>query len=182
MINVIPLFFQQSVSSQLNYCLLCTAVYSCVRWWSDYLLSDGSTTGWHPSNWLHWVNIVARVIFCYFYVITSRPGYQVSAKCVSLHNPVVHRTPSFSPPLSPTPTVPNFLCRYSSWTVWPWRWKQYSCSKCWELPTQQHSVTTQETWIFSTTTVRISDITYLNFCVTSCCPKKKNAFVSESAV
>jgi len=119
------------------------------------------------------VNIVAHVIFCYFCVITSHLAYQVSAKCISLHIPVVQHTPSFSPPLSPTPTVPNFLCKYSSWTVWPWRWKDYSCSECWELPTQQHSVTTKETWIFSSTTVRISDLTKPIFCVTPCCLKKQ---------
>jgi len=101
---------------------------------------------------------------------------QVSAKCISLHIPVVHHTPSFSPPLSPTPTVPSFLCRYSSWTVWPWRWKHYSCSNCCELPTQQQNVTTQETWIFSSTTVRISDLINLIFCVTSCWKKKVHSY------
>ena len=139
---------------------------------TDYLLIDGSTNGWRPSNWLQLVRIVARVIFCYFCVITSHPAYQVTAKCISLHTPVVHCRPSFSLPLSPTPTVPNFLCRYSSWTVWPWRWKHYSCSKCWKLPTQQHHVTNQETWIFSSTTIRISNLTNLIFCVISCCWKK----------
>jgi hypothetical protein len=148
LINVIPFCFQQSASSQFSYCL------------------DGSTTGWHPSNWLQPVSIVAHVIFCYFCDITSYPAYQVSAKCISLYIPVVHRTPSFSLPSLPTPTVPNFLCRYS-WTVWPWRWKHYSCSKCWELPTQQNCITTQKTWIFGSSTVRISDLTNLIFCVTS---------------
>ena len=149
---------------------------------TDYLLIGGSTTGWHPPNWLQLVSVVASVIICYFCVLTSHPAYQVSAKGISLHPPLVHHTPSVSLPMFPTPIVPNFLCRYSSWTVWPWRWKHCSCSKCWELPTQQHSITTQETWIFSSTTVRISDLTNLIFCVTSCCWKKKCGHVRICSV
>jgi len=44
---------------------------------------------------------------------------------------------------------------------WPWRWKYYYSSKRWELFTQQHIVTTQMTWILSSTIFRTLNLTLL---------------------
>jgi len=92
MINVMPLCFQQSVSSQLNYCLLCTAVDSCVRWWFNWLCIDWWKHNWLTSiKWLQLVSIVAHVIFCYFCVITrSLPSaYHYTSQWFTTH-PVFH--------------------------------------------------------------------------------------------
>ena len=37
---------------------------------------------------------------------------------------------------------------HAYWTAWPSRWSQYQPLKLQALPTQQHSITSQNTWIF----------------------------------
>jgi len=48
--------------------------------------------------------------------------------------------------------TPYLPCIYS-WTACFWRWRHYDPSTCWELLIQQHSITSQKTQIFSTTTI-----------------------------
>jgi hypothetical protein len=40
--------------------------------------------------------------------------------------------------------------------AWPWRWRQYDLSKCEELRTPGHGITSQKTWLFSNTAVKFS--------------------------
>jgi len=40
-----------------------------------------------------------------------------------------------------------------SWADWPWRWRNYDCSKRRGLRTQRHGVICQKTWMLSNTAV-----------------------------
>ena len=45
---------------------------------------------------------------------------------------------------------------FSSWTVWPWKWRQYDPLKCWELRAQCHCFTSQKADVASSSAVRMS--------------------------
>jgi len=43
---------------------------------------------------------------------------------------------------------------HSLWTAWPWKWRHFNPLKCWQLHTERHSVTQQNTWIFNNMAVK----------------------------
>jgi hypothetical protein len=49
--------------------------------------------------------------------------------------------------------ITPYLACICSWTIFSWRWRHYDPSKFWEVLTQQHSITSKKTQIFSTTTL-----------------------------
>jgi len=58
----------------------------------------------------------------------------------------------------PSSTGSSSLFFSHSWTARPSRWRYYDPSKCQKLPAQRHSITSNMTWICSSTSVMILNL------------------------